>query len=407
MFRGKYFPELKEVATRLCNTVTPMQHISPRSSFKLRSIRKSSFCTLHAVEIRQVTFVFEVQVLVLFPTCSRCYLLPQNLCWNSLLCSLNNLSCDPYTYYRTSFSLVSMNIVWLVVDAGVGRSFWPTLWLWDLGANSGAVRYPSAQGPSSWCLAAESLALDLLRPAPTMIVIPDELFILIFSQMPYSSLLQSTTVCRSWRLIILGNIFLCKQIFKIPTEAEETESCGLPSASHIQVSHDILYKVSGLLLLMGFFNLDQFHPAISRVTYCIGDTLDDVHLASYNASIRLVDLEVSNDFACIPSVTEIQGSISPTPHKRNSLPWTWSIAFTATNPDGVRVMDIFSSMVLACVYHWPGRSSRGSCDFIADPQRNMTCCQFYLMDLFPNAYICIKLLLFLRRQRSWASRSRY
>ncbi|PPQ91476.1 hypothetical protein CVT25_013733 [Psilocybe cyanescens] len=157
-----------------------------------------------------------------------------------------------------------------------------------------------------------------------MIVIPDELFILIFSQMPYSSLLQSTTVCRSWRLIILGNIFLCKQIFKIPTEAEETESCGLPSASHI-----------------------QFHPAISRVTYCIGDTLDDVHLASYNASIRLVDLEVSNDFACIPSVTEIQGSISPTPHKRNSLPWTWSIAFTATNPDGVRVMDIFSSMVLA------------------------------------------------------------
>ncbi|KDR80615.1 hypothetical protein GALMADRAFT_1094462 [Galerina marginata CBS 339.88] len=151
---------------------------------------------------------------------------------------------------------------------------------------------------------------------------PPELLALVFSGLPYFSLLTSSAVCRCWRSVIFQHVFLCKQIFKPMSDS---------------ITREVL--VSRIVSEM------QFHPAFSKISYRIGEALDTVQLGTTHQDVlKLVDLEIANDFATFPPTTEIEASIPPV-HFSGIKPSSWSIAFTVSNPNGVRIIDIFSSMV--------------------------------------------------------------
>jgi hypothetical protein len=83
--------------------------------------------------------------------------------------------------------------------------------------------------------------------------------------------------------------------------------------------------------------------------------LDDVEFLGKRGkeNQKLIDLEISNDFASIPPKNAFKIAIQPLSIVDKNFKTLLSIHVTVTNPDGVRLQDIFSTMILEYAIGFP------------------------------------------------------
>lgn len=177
-----------------------------------------------------------------------------------------------------------------------------------------------------------------------------ELHLLVFHFLPYWALRSASVVCRHWGFLISNDEFLCKQLFKVKTTSllEGLDKSALRSgtlqaddhaSSNIQVGpFDSSYL---------FLNCVQFHPVFSKIQYRLGEDIHFVriHGPTQDTARPLTDFEVSRDFATIPLLTDMKVVISSTLCIHTVQPSWNPIEFAIHNPEGLRVIDIFSCLV--------------------------------------------------------------
>ncbi|KAF8159572.1 hypothetical protein B0H34DRAFT_703990 [Crassisporium funariophilum] len=176
---------------------------------------------------------------------------------------------------------------------------------------------------------------DYKNPAP-MDVLPAEIFLLIFRCLPYSVLQSASAVCLQWRNLVISDDLLCKQMFKIKSDCFLEEGCDSDS---LNTSPDTCSEI-------------RLHPVFSKISYRIGDEIDRVQ----SPKGLLSESKYAADYASIPYTTEMVVTISSTIHAKPASRALNSIIFIVHNPDGIRVMDVFSTMV---------NETRKLCDLVA------------------------------------------
>ncbi|KXN90712.1 hypothetical protein AN958_03997 [Leucoagaricus sp. SymC.cos] len=183
-----------------------------------------------------------------------------------------------------------------------------------------------------------------------MIALPLEILTKVFVNLSCQELTKISHVCRLWRDIVRCDPSLRMICFKEPSTSyfdDGTEPKSIPDKRDSRI---------------------RFHPVIQNISYQMGESLSTVCLCNSDArecrTRCLIDLPVADDFATVPTARSMDIEILPDdtkfPRKARGFP---GLTVSVSNPAGIRLIDIFSSIVT---------ESTERCDLASYASRGLT-----------------------------------
>ncbi|TFK39919.1 hypothetical protein BDQ12DRAFT_681465 [Crucibulum laeve] len=166
--------------------------------------------------------------------------------------------------------------------------------------------------------------------------IPTEMLTQVFMHLSYSGLLAASSVCTLWKQIIQTDPLLSTLLFKRKKLSALDKKLCTGSSVLDGVRVNLCSPV-------------RLHPAISRVSYHMGEGLSTVgfFLQDGNRDFRpLASLPIAHDYISIPAVDTLHIEITPSVQTLQYVRkcW-WSIDVPVLNPDGVTILDVFEAIV--------------------------------------------------------------
>ncbi|KAF9006018.1 hypothetical protein BDQ17DRAFT_1352581 [Cyathus striatus] len=166
---------------------------------------------------------------------------------------------------------------------------------------------------------------------------PVELLVKIFLELPYTSLLHVSGVCRLWNEVLLRDPILLRQLFR-------------PICPHFTGREDLVWKDTYIAEPHPSVEV-KLHPVLRKVSYRLGE---DLYSAGFQIETpteasphfySLSDLSVARDYVSIPVVTDVSIEIAPHIPAVTYIPKSaLSLKVNIRNPEGVRVIDIFTAI---------------------------------------------------------------
>ncbi|KAF9446204.1 hypothetical protein P691DRAFT_804490 [Macrolepiota fuliginosa MF-IS2] len=182
-------------------------------------------------------------------------------------------------------------------------------------------------------------------------ILPPELLIKILLRLNSIELTRVSYVCRLWKTIVETDPCLARACFKQPSPHYYDEGC-----------EPILFRDPTENTRV------RFHPAMHRISYRMGDSITTVQLRNPSndddiCRTPLVNLPLQTDYATVPATTDLDIEVIPAENnKRRSCSGLPGITITVSNPAGIRLGDIFSSIV---------KEATELCDLVAYASRGV------------------------------------